>query len=107
MLRVGETITINSSDGHSLAINTATLKAGPQLQPALTHLLAGGDPSMVSQDQLEGLAGKTSLIGSGTNALIVRFDLKIIRIDESTPIDLGKMTWPGPGGRQADPAPEE
>lgn len=91
MLKSGKTIRIKSKSGTSLSIDTRSLKPGPKLQAGLDHLLAGGRLEKLDPKDQAGLAKKKSLIGTGENALIVRFDLKVIRIDEKLPIDLGRL----------------
>jgi hypothetical protein len=91
VLRSGRTIRIESKKGVSLNVDTQSLQPGPKLQAGLDHLLAGGKLGELDPKDQAGLAKKKSLIGTGENALIVRFDLKVIRIDEKLPIDLGRL----------------
>jgi hypothetical protein len=91
MLKSGKTIRIESKKGVSLTVDTRSLRPGAKLQAGLDHLLAGGKLEDLDAKDQAALAKKRSLIGSGENALIVRFDLKVIRIDEKLPIDLGRL----------------
>lgn len=91
MLKGGRFIHIESKEGASLKIDTLSLKPGAKLQAGLDRLLAGGKLADLDIKDRRALARKRSLIGSGDNALIVRFDLKVVRIDERLPIDLGKL----------------
>ena len=91
MLKSGRVIRIETKKGASLQIDTRSLKPGAKLQAGLDHLLAGGKLEDLSAKDRLALAKKRSLIGSGENALIVRFDLKVIRIDEKLPINMGKL----------------
>lgn len=91
MLKAEKIIRVASRKGAALEIDTEALKPGAKLQSSLDHLLAGGRLADLRAPDRLALAKKRSLIGSGENALIVRFDLKVIRIDEKLPIDLGKI----------------
>lgn len=92
MLKTTKIIEIRSKDGASLKIDTRALKPGPRLQAAFDHLVSGGKLDELDVRDRAALAKKKSLIGRGANALIVRFDLKVIRIDEKLPIDMSKLT---------------
>ena len=94
MLKSNKIIRIDSKKGASLKIDTRSLKPGAKLQAGLDHLLAGGKLEDLDAKDRLALAKKRSLIGSGENALIVRFDLTVIRIDEELPINLGKLVKP-------------
>jgi hypothetical protein len=91
MVKAERIIRIESKSGASLVIDAGALKPGARLQAGLDHLLAGGKLEDLDPRSRVALAKKKSLIGVGENALIIRFDLKVIRIDEKLPIDLGGL----------------
>jgi hypothetical protein len=82
----GKGMTVTAPNGISLSINDLQL-SDPE-KAALNKLLDLKDPAKLTPAERKLLVGKKSLIGEGPQALIIRFDVKIVRIDEKVPANL-------------------
>ena len=74
--------------GAGTSVNLDELELSTDERAALDKLIATQDLRQLTPSEQKLLKAKKSLIGDGAQALIIRFDVKIVRIDEKLPATL-------------------